>query len=54
MTDPTNARRPRKTGVDKAIAHVDAKIAALRDEIAVLERARLVLVEHTKAGRDAP
>lgn len=54
MTDPTNARRPRKTAIDKVLDNLDAKIAALRDEIKALEHARHVLIENAKAGRDAP
>jgi hypothetical protein len=55
MTDPiTPARRPRKTAIDKALDNLDAKIAAVRDELKMLERARQILVDNAKAGRYDP
>jgi hypothetical protein len=54
MTD-TAARRPRKTALDKAIANLDAKIAALRDELKAHELARQHLVHaNTRINHDDP
>ncbi len=49
----TTDRRPRKTALDKAIENLDAKIAALHDEIKALELARRHLVETRASVRTA-
>jgi hypothetical protein len=55
MTEPIKAaRRPRKSGVDKAIANLDAKIAAVRDELKALELARQHMVDARAAMKDTP